>query len=394
MKKEIGYFAKKIDKILKENGFHNKKIILVSDQKIWKNCQKFFPKNLPEKMQKILLLKNAFADEENLEKINKAAIGCDLIFAIGSGTINDLCKLSSANLKIPYLIFASAASMNGYLSKNASITINHHKKTLSATLPIAVFCDLKILSATPQKLTKAGIGDVMCFYSCWFDWYLSHLLIKSEFNQKPFLILLEKMIFFLNNFQKFNIKSKKFLKILIDILLTSGEAMTIAKGSYPASQSEHLIAHCITLKYPKIANKTLHGQLIAITTLTSAKLQENILKLFLEKKFSYKTLLKNYQNLKKEIFNFFEKEVAEQCEKEFRTKFSEYHLINEDQNFMEIGKKLKKVFLPTKKIKEIFYHFKINTSLQSIKLSQKNYSNCVLHAKFIRNRFTCLDLLK
>lgn len=35
--------------------------------------------------------------------------------------------------------------MNGYVSKNASIEINGHKKSLLATLPIAVFADLRIL---------------------------------------------------------------------------------------------------------------------------------------------------------------------------------------------------------------------------------------------------------
>ncbi|MBR3366552.1 MAG: iron-containing alcohol dehydrogenase [Lachnospiraceae bacterium] len=38
-------------------------------------------------------------------------LGYDLVLAVGSGTINDLCKFVSHRLGIDYIIFASAPSM-------------------------------------------------------------------------------------------------------------------------------------------------------------------------------------------------------------------------------------------------------------------------------------------
>ncbi len=398
-----------------------KKILFVSDEIIWKNCEKFFPENFPENFcAKKLLLKNPKADEKNLKKISAAVKNYDLIITLGSGVINDLCKLTSAQKNIPYAIFASAASMNGYLSKNASITICGHKKTLPATLPIAVFCDLKILAAAPLELTKAGIGDSLCFYSCWLDWYLSHKILGTKFDKKPFEILEKKMNFFVKNFKKFSLRDEKFLKLLMEILLLSGQGMTIAGGSYPASQSEHLIAHVIEMKYPKIAEKFLHGQMIAVTSLTAARLQKNFLNQIFRKAGFVTTSSRSVPNQQdvnmwtglqtpssarvsgnyewKSVEIFFGKKIAAECKKEFVQKiFSAAQLkkinSNLEKNWKKIRADLQKIHLDESRLKEIFSYFKIKISPKSLGLSKQQYQACVANAKFIRNRFTCLDVV-
>ena len=55
-------------------------------------------------------------------RFHSATAGADAVIAIGSGTINDLCKYASAADRKPYAVFATAPSMNGYTSLNAAIT--------------------------------------------------------------------------------------------------------------------------------------------------------------------------------------------------------------------------------------------------------------------------------
>ncbi len=370
-------------KLISDLGFAFEEIIFISDEKIWRNCEKLFPENFTQKVGKFLLLKNPQADEKNLKKISAALKNYKLIIGLGSGVINDLCKFTSAQKNIPYAIFASAASMNGYLSKNASITILGHKKTLSATLPLRVFCDLKILSQAPLELTKAGIGDSLCFYSCWFDWYLSHKILGTKFNKKPFEILAPKMEFFVKNYKKFSPKDEKFLHILIEILMLSGLGMTMSGGSYPASQSEHMIAHTIEMKYPKKAEKILHGQMIAVTSLTSSKIQ--------------KLFLANHANIEESSFfprekleKFFGKEISAACKKEYEEKISAYKKAKKIS--AKTKKELQKIYFSEEKLRAIFSHFKIKYSSRSLGLSDQQYQACVAYAKFTRNRFTCLDL--
>lgn len=379
-----------LKKFITKFGFENKKIIIVSDEKIIKNCSKFFAPNLEKIIQKQLILENPKADEKNLEIVEKSVQGFDLIIAIGSGTINDLCKLTSAKNNIPYIIFASAPSMNGYLSKNASILIEGHKKTVPATLPLAVFCDLEILKNAPKELIKAGIGDSFCFYSCWFDWYLSHILLGTYFDESLMKILQKKMNFLVKNYEKYSLDDEKLLKILIEILLISGISMTKAGGSYPASQSEHLIAHILEMKYMEKMHKILHGKQIAVTTLTSASLQKKLLKNYAKKS----PILISEVNFEEKLEKYFDRKIALECKKEFNQKdiLVKKSKNLSDQDWRKHHLKLSKILLDESKLKKIFKHFKINSSYKYFSINKKEYDEAVNLAKFIRNRFTCLDL--
>ncbi len=85
----------------------------------------------------------------------------DWIQTVGSGVISDLGKWVAADKTIPYLCFATAASMNGYASANVAPTIAGVKSLLRAHPPRAVFSSSSILSEAPYELTSAGLGDVL-----------------------------------------------------------------------------------------------------------------------------------------------------------------------------------------------------------------------------------------
>jgi glycerol-1-phosphate dehydrogenase [NAD(P)+] len=373
--------ASRAANLLIELGFKDKKILFVSDKNILKNCKIFFQKNFWQMMDKTLILDNPSPDEKNLQKIRSAAISIDLIVALGSGTINDLCKLASYCAGIPYIIFPSAASMNGYLSENASFLVKGYKKSQSGKLPLAVFCDFDILKTAPVNMIKAGIGDSLCFYGCWFDWLLSHLILSTKFDEKPFKILEEKIEFFVKNFREFQLKNDDFLKLLMEILLLAGAGMTLAGGSYPSSQSEHLISHLFEAKYK---NKIPHGLQIATSSITTAKIQGWLLKqrslAFVAQKFNE---------------NFLPKKILNEYKKEYEKKINiDFDQINQGlkANWKHHRQKLKKVFFSEKKLREVFRHFKIKCSYKSFGISNLEYQGLVSNAKFTRNRFTCLDL--
>jgi glycerol-1-phosphate dehydrogenase [NAD(P)+] len=374
-------------------GFSLENSIIISDKKIWQKHFKNFQKDFRSQLGETLILQNPTCDEKFVKKIMSHAKNYQLIIAFGSGTINDLCKYSASQLNMPYVIFTSACSMNGYCSPSASITINSHKKTLSSKAPIAVFSDLKILQNSPKRMTRAGIADALCLYSCWFDWFLSHLVLNSKFNLECFLMQKNAFEKFKKNYLNWQIDDQNFLAILMEILLLSGKAMSLANGSYPASQSEHLIGHCLSMKYPKKLKNILHGQLIAITTSQSLKIQQEILNKLQKKQL---TLAKISLQYPQNIYKFFGKKIANECLDQYKDK------IFSNQKILQINKKLiddsQNIFLELQEIfqqnlwvKKIFQHFKINTNLQKLSLNKLQYQDCVNNAKFIRNRFTCLD---
>jgi len=366
-------------------------ILFVSDEKIIRNSGKFLPKDFLKIIKNKLILKKPYASDEFRDLLKKHAKNAKLIVGFGSGTINDLCKISAKELDINYIIIASAASMNGYLSKNASISVKGHKKTLPAILPKAVICDLDILKSAPKRLTKAGIGDSLCFYSCWFDWYLSHKILGTKFDENLFLMQKDKVDYLIKNYVKLDLESDKLLEVLIEILLISGWSMTLAGGSYPASQSEHLISHVMEMKYGDNLKNSLHGLQIALTTLASSKIQNNLLSinnLFLDKVIFPE----------KELSSFFNKDIANQCREEYSRKLFDQDKLrkinnNLSNNWHKIKRELQEIVLDKNILRDIFVHFSIRAYPSNYGISKSEFEDCIKYAKFIRDRFSCLDLV-
>src|SRR5688572_3263745 len=74
-------------------------------------------------VQRIVLPRAPHADTATVAQLTAAlATPIDAIVAVGSGTINDLCKMAAVARGCPQLVFATAPSMNGYTSLSASVT--------------------------------------------------------------------------------------------------------------------------------------------------------------------------------------------------------------------------------------------------------------------------------
>ena len=100
----------------------------------------------------------------------------DVVLAIGTGTINDLCKYISRLKGMPYVILATAPSMDGFVSSGAALIVDHVKVTYDAKGPAAFIADTEILAQAPMEMITAGLGDMLGKYTCLLDWKLSHLI--------------------------------------------------------------------------------------------------------------------------------------------------------------------------------------------------------------------------
>ncbi len=217
------------------------------------------------------------ADLAIAERIAAEAGGCRALVAVGSGTVNDLCKLAAARLGRPCAVFATAPSMNGYVSANAAITVAGHKRSLAAVPPAGAFFDLEVLAAAPVRLIRAGLGDSLCRSTAQADWLLSHLLLGTPYREAPFALLAADEPALLEGAAALAAGDREAVRRLVRTLLLSGFGMTLCGGSQPASQGEHLISHHIEMMAPRGRALPLHGEQIAVTTLTMARLQERML---------------------------------------------------------------------------------------------------------------------
>ena len=94
---------------------------------------------------------------------------CDLVLAVGSGTINDLCRYVSYKMKIDYYIVGTAPSMDGYASNVSPLIIRHLKTTYEARPARVIIGDLDVMSQAPLSMIAAGVGDIIGKYVCLAD---------------------------------------------------------------------------------------------------------------------------------------------------------------------------------------------------------------------------------
>src|SRR5262249_15299422 len=130
--------------------------------------------------------------------------------------------------------------------------------------------------AAPARLAKSGLGDALARPTAQADWLLSHLLLGTAYNALPFTLLAPLEPALHDQARGIAKGDSESIRLLLQTLLLSGLGMTIAGGSYPASQGEHMIAHAYHMLSREEAG-TLHGEEIGVTTLTMARLQEDLL---------------------------------------------------------------------------------------------------------------------
>ena len=217
------------------------------------------------------------ADNGTVAAIRARTKDADALVAVGSGTINDLCKYAAFQDAKPYAVFGTAPSMNGYTSMSAAITEQGHKKSLPARPPQGVFLDLGVLAAAPVRMIRSGLGDSACRPTAQADWLLSHLLFGQAYREAPFFLLREDEDALLAKAAGLMAGDLSAMEILARTLVLSGLGMTLCGGSYPASQGEHLISHYIDMRGDPAWPASFHGEHIAVTTLTMARIQEAML---------------------------------------------------------------------------------------------------------------------
>ncbi len=345
----------------------------------------------PGQIVSVVLGDNPHADEDTVDFLEARTSMCDALIAVGSGTINDLCKYAAARTGKPYAVFATAPSMNGYTSSNAAITIGGHKKSLPASSAAGVFVDLTVLAAAPVRMIRAGLGDSSCRSTAQIDWLLSHHLFGTPYRIAPFAFLADDEPGLLDESAALVSGDLAAMRRLARTLILSGLGMTICGGSYPASQGEHLISHYIDMMAPGDRREIFHGEQIAVTTLTMARLQESFLRS------DEPPRLVATRVTREDVLDHFGPEVGDACWHEFEQKvltLDDVDNVNERlaASWSSVVEDCERVAVDSRRLQEVLTAVGAPTSPHSIALDTAFYNAAVEHARELRNRYTFLDL--
>ena len=185
-----------------------------------------------------------YASYENVERIRDHLSARDgIAVVIGSGTLNDLVKLASAELEREYLVVATAASMDGYAAYGASITKAGFKITRYCPAPAAIVADMRILAAAPGRLTATGVGDLIEKIPAGADWMLADALGVEPISEHVWHLVQDPLRASIAEPEQLAAGEPEAVSGLAEGLLMSGLAMQAHQSSRPASGAGHQFSH-------------------------------------------------------------------------------------------------------------------------------------------------------
>ena len=116
--------------------------------------------------------------DDEVYDINKFSSNCDYILAVGSGSINDICRMVSYRIGVEYGILGTAPSMDGYASVVAPLICGNKKIIYTCSIARHIIIDLNICANAPYDMLLAGIGDMIGKYV--YDLHLKDGLYPTD----------------------------------------------------------------------------------------------------------------------------------------------------------------------------------------------------------------------
>ena len=268
-----------LPKFVKELGFHS--LYLVSDHITYgiagQKCMDILAQ--AGIRAEIIQLTHLEFDEATLgELVIHMPQDCDLVVAVGTGTINDMTRYFSFKLGRPFFTVATAAPMDGFASSIAAIHVNHLKTTFQAQTPLAVIGDTEILKNAPYPMIAAGLGDLLGKCTCLCDWRLSHI-ITGEHQCERIMELVENCVQdLLPVAGRAKERDPKVLGDIMEGLVLTGVAMSLYGNSRPASGCEHHMSHYWeTILEQRGQRPAPHGAQVGVGTVLVLKAVELLL---------------------------------------------------------------------------------------------------------------------
>ena len=290
-------------------------------------------------------------DNPNL-KPNEEAVGsaimnfkkdCDAVIGIGSGVINDVGKILANTTNLPYVIVATAPSMDGYASSTSSMCMGGLKVSLPSKTADVIIGDVDILKTAPDKMLVSGLGDMLAKYISIPEWQISHV-ITGEYYCKEIAKLVNKSLKnCMDNVDGLLSRKDEAVKSVFEGLVVCGIAMSYAGLSRPASGVEHYISHVLDMRNEEFNTPcSTHGIQCAIGTLFASKFYEQLKNLSIDKKKAL-DYVKNFDfdKYSKELIDFLGKGAYPMIEQEKKDK--KYDCTLHEKRLKKITKNWKEI---------------------------------------------------
>ncbi len=332
------------------------------------------------------------ANFETVSALSDRVAEVDHLVAVGSGTINDLCKYVTAQDGRTCSVFGTAASMDGYTSSTASMGLpSGLRVSLGAHPPKGVFLELATIAAAPPRMAAAGFGDSLCTSVARIDWWMSHRLLGTFFREEPYTISAENDVEVNARADAIGRGEIEAIGYLVRGLTLSGLGVGFTNVSNHGSMSEHQISHYIDCFARERHPGSLHGEQVGVASITMARLQQWLLDR------PEPPLLRPTRLDEDDMVRRMGGEAGAQCAAEYRKKALDAQgAATLNEKLREIWPSLRReclqVSVPVETMRERLAAAGGATTAAELGLDAAFYREAVRHAHEMRDRFSFVDI--
>ena len=256
-----------------------KKVLIVSDEAAMRAADGVLESLTAAgfELKKLIYRDMRYARVEQVREVEAALDDVDGVVAVGTGSVDDLCRVSSFEKKKRFCIFATAPSMDGFASDTAPIIENNFKTSWYVEQPEIILADTKILAAAPVELKAAGFGDMVAKYIGVLEWRIAHLLTDEYYCPAVADLTMQGVQKVIAQADRVQTCDEAAAGSIMEGLILSGLGMKLAGCSRPASGAEHVLSHyweCYKLArgiWPEF-----HGKKVGVTTVLINRIYHNI----------------------------------------------------------------------------------------------------------------------
>ena len=321
--------------------------------------------------------------------------------AVGSGTINDLTKLTSHLTGRQYMCVATAASMDGYTAFGASITANGAKQTFNCPAPQACLADIDIISKAPPEMTASGYADLFAKITAGADWILADMLGVEPIDKQAWSIVQDGLHDALSDPEGVRKGKPEPISKLIEGLMLGGFAMQWSQTSRPASGAEHQFSHLWNMEHHlNNGEHVSHGFQVSIGTIAIIAFYEQMLKtpmdqLDIEAACNAWPTVEESDKKALEIFKG--TDFPEIGLQETKAKYIDKNQLAMQLRLLvdqwhELKSRLEKQLIPYEEAKARLKMVGAPVEPEEIGITRVNLHETFIRSQFIRRRFTVLDL--
>lgn len=205
---------------------------------------------------------------------------CDVVLGVGSGVINDLCKMLGLISNRPCAIVGTAPSMDGYASNSSAMELEGVKLTIYNHGPEAVICDTEIMAQAPMRMLRAGFGDMIAKYISICEWRIANLVTGEYYCEAIADMMRAAVKKIMASVDGILARDPDAVGYVAEGLVLSGLAMAYANVSRPASGIEHRFSHIWEMiNIARGRTLELHGIQVGIGTMLTLELYDYIKKI-------------------------------------------------------------------------------------------------------------------